>query len=107
MVAVVVVVVIVVVMGPGGGSTPKMGSGTVVTIGTNMGLYGLKLSLDILTRRDAFNGSTSESPRPPFRLNSDPIFFCFFGCQVPEFNKQLENVGFTGVGQGFWGITGL
>ena len=34
------------------------------TMGTNIGLFGLKLFPVILTFRDDFNGSTPEGPRP-------------------------------------------
>ena len=53
----------------GGSRTQKLGLGLVCgtnlyTIGTNIGLYGLKLSAFILTFRDDSNGSTPEGPRP-------------------------------------------
>ena len=38
--------------------------GAIFTIGTNIGLYGLKLFPFILTFRDDSNGSTPEGPRP-------------------------------------------
>ena len=48
---------------------PKIGSWIsfwyqFYTIGTNIGLYGLKLSAFILTFRDDSDGSTPEGPRP-------------------------------------------
>ena len=48
---------------------PKIGSGTsfwyqLFTMGTNIGLFGLKLFPFILTFRDDSNGSTPEGPRP-------------------------------------------
>ena len=56
-------------MGGEGELDPKIGSRTsfwyqFYTIGTNIGLYGLKLSAFILIFRDDSNGSTPEGPRP-------------------------------------------
>ena len=64
----------------GGRLNPKIGSRTsfwyqFYTIGTNIGLYGLKLSAFILTFRDDSNGSTPEGPDPLFDLNTIQDFF--------------------------------
>ena len=53
----------------GGGVNPKIGSRTsswfrFYTIGTNIGLYGLKFSAFMINFRDDSNGSTPEGPRP-------------------------------------------
>ena len=68
----------------GGELNPKIGSRTsfwyqFYTIGTNIGLYGLKLSVFTINFRDDSNGSTPAGPRFDQTRSQNLKMFLFFG----------------------------
>ena len=60
-------------------------------IGTTVGLYRLKLSSSILTRRDAFNGSTSKDPGPSIDSNTIPDVSDLFSFWSHRLISKLGN----------------
>ena len=62
-------------------------------MGTNLGLYGLKLGSSILTRRGDHDATTPEGPRPLDLLKLDLRFFGFcFDFWSPK-NENISKLG--------------
>ena len=61
-------------------------------IGTTIRLYGLKLSLSILTQRDAFNGSIPKGSRTSSCVKCNPRSFGCFLMFVPETEFKIQKV---------------